>query len=173
MQIKGVNTFNLIHLHFDFDYRPTDNLEGTGVALPHYRILMPNRVYSILQSYITWMAREDLAVTTNVTSQRMNNCKIIIFSEPQHCVSWICYLLYLSVCLWIYGSIYKCLLNDLPLVKKFCFLLLIGLQICCKAWCSQPFILNWFIASGHQGANFEIFDDGLLNSMQFYPILMF
>ena len=24
----------------------------------------------------------------------------------------------------------------------------------------------WFMASGHQGANFEIFDHGLLNSMR-------
>ena len=29
---------------------------------------------------------------------------------------------------------------------------------------------NWFIAIGHQGADFEIFYDGLLNSMKFYPI---
>ena len=33
-------------------------------------------------------------------------------------------------------------------------------------------ILNWFMASGYQGTNFDIFDfdDGCLNSMQFYPI---
>ena len=40
-------------------------------------------------------------------------------------------------------------------------------------WYSQPYIPNWFMASGHQGGNFKMFDDGFVNSMQFYLIFMF